>query len=118
MIYLRTPARRLFILPTTNLPSSITIAMNFGCHAAIISVLLILPSISVGAARFPNVTTTAAENGNSVVECWQFEDPFTTSTQPGVQGTSSTRLGNLLSGTYSIVPAGTNGGPHNAPAPQ
>lgn len=92
--------------------------MKFGCHAALISVLLILDSVSVGAARFLNVTTTAAEKGNSIVECWQFENPFTTSTQPGVQGTSTTSLGLLSNGTYSIVPAGTNGGAHNAPAPQ
>lgn len=70
------------------------------------------------AATYLNLTTTAAVNQSSMIECWQLASPFTTSKENGTQGTLTTSLGNLANGTYSIVAAGTNGGAHVAPTVQ
>lgn len=73
---------------------------------------------AVTADKYFNVTTTAAKNGKSIIQCWQLLDPITVSNQPGTQGSSAAFLGDTANLTYSVIPAGTNGGAHTAPAPQ
>ena len=68
--------------------------------------------------KYFNVTTTAAKNNKSVIQCWQISAPITVSSQPGTQGSSVAFLGDTANITYSVIPANTNGGLHNAPAPQ
>ncbi len=83
-----------------------------------LSCLPLLPQIASAATTHINVTTTAAENGRSVLQCWQLDAPFTTSTQKGTAGSMVAQLGNLANASYSIIPAGTNGGDHVAPVVQ
>ena len=73
---------------------------------------------AASAAKHLNVTVTAAESGNSVIQCWQLSAPLITSTQSGTQGSMVAQLGNLSNATYSSIPGGTNGGLHVAPYPQ
>ena len=80
--------------------------------------LLLLPRIALSAIAHVNLTTTAAENGVSVLQCWQLDAPFITSTEKGTAGSMVTQLGNLANASYSIIPAGSNGGNHVAPAVQ
>ena len=84
----------------------------------LIAFLILLQSVSVSATTHLNLTTTAAANGKSTLECWQLSNPFTTSGQPGTIGSMTTNLGSLANATYSIVPAGTDSGAHNAPTVQ
>ena len=80
--------------------------------------LLLVPRNAVSAITHVNLTTTAAENGVSVLQCWQLDAPFVTSTEKGTAGSMVTQLGNLANASYSIIPAGTNGGNHVAPVVQ
>ena len=80
--------------------------------------LLLVQSIAVSATTHINLTTTAAENGMSVLQCWQLDAPFVTSTENGTAGSMVAQLGNLANASYSIIPAGSNGGNHVAPAVQ
>lgn len=84
---------------------------------ASVSCLLWLPELAL-AATYLNLTTTAAANQSSTIECWQLASPFTISEQRGAQGSLTTPLGDLANGTYDIIPAGTNGGAHVPPAVQ
>ena len=91
------------------------IANHLSC--AMLSLLLV-PSIAVSATTHINLTTTAAENGMSVLQCWQLDAPFVTSTEKGTAGSMVAQLGNLANASYSIIPAGSNHGNHVAPAVQ
>ena len=82
-----------------------------------VPVLLQLSS-GVSACRYLNLTTTAARNNQSTIECWRLANPFKVSTEKGTSGTQTVSLGGLANGSYSIVPAGTNDGAHVAPANQ
>lgn len=79
---------------------------------------LLLLTEAASAAKHLNITVTGAAFGNSVIQCWQLSAPLITSTQPGTQGSMVAQLGDLSNATYSIIPAGTNGGAHTAPYPQ
>ncbi|KAI9507874.1 hypothetical protein F5148DRAFT_980750 [Russula earlei] len=80
----------------------------------------------VPASRFPlfvpptflNVTAISAQNGQSVLECWQILPGFSTSSQSGTVGASILQLGNVANMSYSVIPPGFNAGLHNAPATQ
>ncbi|GAW19600.1 hypothetical protein ANO14919_090880 [Xylariales sp. No.14919] len=65
-----------------------------------------------------NVTAISARDGSSTLECWQMNEPFDTSTQPGISGTAQVSLGAASSLTYSIIPPNFDGGIHNAPENQ
>lgn len=62
-----------------------------------------------------NVTALGAANGASTLECWQLESPFSISAQPGTAGSASFELGDVANFTYAVIPAGYDGGLHNAP---
>lgn len=64
-----------------------------------------------------NITAITAANGESAVECWQL-GPFVTATEPGISGASTLALGQLANATYTVIPARSDGGWHNAPVPQ
>lgn len=65
-----------------------------------------------------NVTAIGARNGSSTLECWQIDAPFAISDQAGTAGTALANLGNVTRFLYSVIPAGFDGGLHNAPANQ
>jgi len=67
---------------------------------------------------FLNVTAIWAENGASVLQCWQILPGFTTSSQSGTAGASILQLGAVANITYTVLPPGFNGGLHNAPTEQ
>ncbi|KAI0246061.1 hypothetical protein BJV78DRAFT_1286747 [Lactifluus subvellereus] len=67
---------------------------------------------------FLNITALTAQNGLSVLECWQILPAFTTSSQTGTAGASILQLGNVANMSYSVLPSGFNGGLHNAPTTQ
>jgi len=67
---------------------------------------------------FLNVTALWAENGASVLQCWQILPGFTTSSQSGTAGASILQLGALSNMSYSVIPPGFNAGLHNAPTEQ
>ena len=85
------------------------------CLLLFVSALL-LSSATAMAAEHLNMSTTAAKNGVSVIQCWQLKAPFA-SVPLEANGASllTTSLGNLANGSYSILPAGTNLGKHVAP---
>src|SRR6266436_6532717 len=65
-----------------------------------------------------NITAISAQNGASVLECWQIIPGFTTSTQTGTTGASILQLGNVANMSYSVIPPNFDAGYHNAPSPQ
>ncbi|KAI3322019.1 hypothetical protein HD806DRAFT_536491 [Xylariaceae sp. AK1471] len=65
-----------------------------------------------------NVTAIGARGGSSTLECWQMDQPFNTSTQPGISGSADTTLGSVSSLSYTIIPSQFDGGLHNAPQNQ
>jgi hypothetical protein len=67
---------------------------------------------------FLNITALWAENGVSVLQCWQILPGFTTSSQSGTIGASILQLGALSNMSYSVIPPGFNAGLHNAPTEQ
>ena len=79
---------------------------------------LLLPRYQANATAHLNVTVVTASNNISTLECWQLSTPFLRSTQSGTAGSIVLQLGSLANASFSIIPAGTNGGPHNAPAVQ
>lgn len=62
-----------------------------------------------------NVTTLAASNGSSTLECWSLDSGFTSSSQAGTTGAEILQLGNLANASYSVIPAQFAAGLHNAP---
>ena len=90
----------------------------FGSHlSAVIALLLVLTEATL-AVKYLNITATDGSFGHSIIQCWQLSAPLATSTQSGTQGSMVAQLGDLSNATYSIIPAGTNGGAHVAPYPQ
>ncbi|KJZ73807.1 hypothetical protein HIM_04309 [Hirsutella minnesotensis 3608] len=65
--------------------------------------------------EFLNLTAIGASDGRSTIECWQL-GPFDKSSQPGTSGTRFLKLGDISTGTYSVLPPDFDGGRHNAPA--
>ncbi|KAI1748168.1 hypothetical protein F4782DRAFT_518425 [Xylaria castorea] len=81
--------------------------------------LFALPKLLQQAASLKlNVTAIGARDGLSTLECWQMDQPFDTSTQPGTSGSAQTQLGNVSTISYSILPSAFDGGLHNAPQNQ
>jgi hypothetical protein len=71
--------------------------------------------VSAEAALKLNITIIGAFNGASTLECWQMETPFSASTMPGTIGSASALLGDAANITITVLPAGYDGGLHNAP---
>ncbi len=67
---------------------------------------------------FLNITALSAQNGSSVLECWQISQNFTTASQAGTTGASILQLGNLANMSYSVIPPKFDAGLHNAPNTQ
>ena len=65
-----------------------------------------------------NITTVAAANGLSTLECWQLSAPFTQSSTPGTSGALNTQLGESGASSFTSIPPQFDGGLHNAPAVQ
>ena len=65
-----------------------------------------------------NVTTIAAVNGKSTLECWQLSAPLVQSSQAGTSGAVVAQLGETGATSYTLLPAQFDGGLHNAPAVQ
>lgn len=64
-----------------------------------------------------NLTTIAAVNGSSVLQCWQFPE-FMASAQAGTAGALNLFLGDMANASYTVVPPRFNGGLHTAPSAQ
>ncbi|KAK7699520.1 hypothetical protein SLS64_011658 [Diaporthe eres] len=62
-----------------------------------------------------NVTVLGTANDQSRFECWELAASFTSSTQPGVVGTHTTKLGDVSNITYNVAPAGYDSEVHTAP---
>ncbi|KAI1776289.1 hypothetical protein F4818DRAFT_457708 [Hypoxylon cercidicola] len=62
-----------------------------------------------------NMTALSAQNGSSILQCWQIDNPFKTSSEPATSGTALLTLSNVSNLTYGIVPPNSDGGLHNAP---
>lgn len=65
-----------------------------------------------------NVTAIGASGGKSTLECWQLDAPFAVSDTPGTRGSAAATLGNVSNLGMTVLPAGFDGGLHNAPANQ
>lgn len=65
-----------------------------------------------------NITTIAAANSKSTLECWQLSAPFVQSSSAGTSGALIAQLGETGATSYTILPPHFNGGFHNAPAVQ
>ncbi|KAI0467437.1 hypothetical protein F4859DRAFT_244619 [Xylaria cf. heliscus] len=75
-----------------------------------------LPKLVQQAASLKlNVTAIGARDGLSTLECWQLDQPFDTSTEPGTSGSAQAQLGNVSALSYSIIPSNFDGGLHNGP---
>ncbi|KAK5121602.1 hypothetical protein LTR85_004774 [Meristemomyces frigidus] len=60
---------------------------------------------------------TNAQN-HSALQCWQFTDPATVSSEAGTSGSATFAFANTTETIYTVIPARFNGGTHNAPVPQ
>lgn len=67
---------------------------------------------------FLNVTAISAQNGLSILECWQILPGFSTSSQAGIVGASSLQLGGVTNMSYTVIPPKFIAGLHNAPTNQ
>lgn len=67
---------------------------------------------------FLELTAIVTQDGNSALECWRLEDPFTTSSGAGTVGASTLVISDLANATYTVIPPRFEGGVHNAPHPQ
>lgn len=81
--------------------------------------------VSLGAAQLStettptlNITAIAAEDGESVLQCWQLTNKFQPPTIPGIVGGLTLFLGDMANASYTILPSRFDGGFHNAPALQ
>ncbi|KAJ5662743.1 hypothetical protein N7462_011669 [Penicillium macrosclerotiorum] len=75
---------------------------------------------TLAAANTLNITVLGARHNRSTLECWALEPGFTTSSESGTSGSQALNLGPIGGGnagnaTYTIIPAGFDGGRHNAP---
>ena len=85
----------------------------------IISLLALLSCLScIFAQQHLNITALSASNGTSTLECWQLTMPLSVSTEAGTKGSVTQSLGQVANATLSYLPAGFNGGTHNAPSAQ
>lgn len=79
----------------------------------------LLPFVIAGArvvqALSLNITVTGAANNASTIECWQMDTPFASSATPGVSGSATALIGKAANITFTVVPAGFDGGLHRAP---
>ncbi|KAJ5779296.1 hypothetical protein N7457_007016 [Penicillium paradoxum] len=66
-----------------------------------------------------NVTVISARHNRSTLECWALKSEFETSDQPGIAGSALLDMG-VIGGnaSFTALPAGFDGGRHNAPALQ
>ena len=65
------------------------------------------PSSPLSAYQGPttlNLTALGARDGLSTIECWQLANPFQTTNQVGVPGTSQLPLGNITDMSYTVIP--------------
>lgn len=82
-------------------------------------ILSLLLSSTLALGNTLNVTVLGAQHNHSTLECWALDSGFKTSSEAGTVGTKSLDLGDLGGDSqYTILPAGFNGGRHNAPALQ
>lgn len=65
-----------------------------------------------------NITTIAAANGTSALECWQLSAPFVQSSQAGTSGAVIAQLGETGATSYSLLPPHFDSGFHNGPVVQ
>lgn len=66
-----------------------------------------------------NVTTIATNaQKESTLECWQLDAPLLASAAAGTAGAVFAQLGETGATSWGLIPAGFNGGLHNAPAVQ
>ena len=83
-----------------------------------------LQAVIVSTATAPtpktlNITTIATNAlKQSTLECWQLDAPLLASAAAGTAGAVFAQLGETGATSWGLVPAGFNGGLHNAPAVQ
>lgn len=65
-----------------------------------------------------NVTAITGVNDVSVLQCWQMNTPFESAGSPGTVGGATAVIGETANMTYTVLPAGLDGGLHNAPVNQ
>lgn len=65
-----------------------------------------------------NVTAIGTYNHASRFECWELDQPFTSSNQSGLVNTKTTVLGDVSKISYNVLPSGFDGGFHPAPSNQ
>ncbi|KAJ5972368.1 uncharacterized protein N7479_002286 [Penicillium vulpinum] len=75
------------------------------------------PDTSLGSTL--NITVLGARHNRSTLECWALQPGFEISDQPGQAGTAELDLGTIGgNASFTVLPAGFDGGRHNAPAMQ
>ncbi|OQE43512.1 hypothetical protein PENCOP_c003G04369 [Penicillium coprophilum] len=75
------------------------------------------PDPSLGSTL--NITVLGARHNRSTLECWALQSGFETSVQPGQAGSAALDLGTIGgNASFTVLPAGFDGGRHNAPALQ
>lgn len=90
---------------------------------ALVQLLLVFPFTTSALDASPsstlNVTVLGARHNRSTLECWALQPGFETSDVAGISGSSIVGLG-VVDGNVSFtsLPAGFDGGRHNAPALQ
>ena len=99
------------------LPTMPLTALTFSTLSIFTFLAFILPTSLAVPSRL-NVTTIAAVNGRSTLECWQISAPFVQSSQAGTSGAAIAQLGETGATSYTLLPPKFNGGLHNAPVVQ
>lgn len=81
--------------------------------------ILFILQIFASAFAFNITAITTCPRGKSVLECWQLRVPPDYSQDAGTKGTVKQKLGVVgAQASYLILPAGFDGGIHNAPTTQ
>jgi hypothetical protein len=65
-----------------------------------------------------NITAIGTCNNASRFECWELDQPFISTNQPGLVNTRATILGDVTNISYSVLPSGFNSPLHPAPSNQ
>lgn len=65
-----------------------------------------------------NITAIGTYKNASRFECWELDQPFTSSNQSGLISSRTTMLGDVSELSMNVVPSGFDGGFHPAPSNQ
>lgn len=100
-------------------PTTMVISKSLGLSTLLAMAATATSAMAATSHGTLNVTVVGEQDNASTLECWAVDPGFEESNEAGVAGAEELNLGALDgNATFSIIPAGFDGGLHNAPALQ